>query len=396
MLRVTAAENLGGPSLTPCLVYGFGETEDYLVRIVHPSNPCTLPIPSPLATISNISVICDSAKASLSLSNACVLENYSFQWLKNNVAISGATNNVYITPMLTNTTTFSCQISCGGSSIVSTPVTITKSPAMNLSFTASSSSYCIPGGNPVVLTSTGAASYSYAPSNSLSGSTGSSVTATPSTTTTYTLTATDANGCTKTSTLTIVVTNCAIFFSLKLFLQGYFLSNGSMKPVLNNQGVSMSNTLTDSIIVELRDPTPPYALVLIDTIDLFTNGVANMTFPSLNNPYYIVIKHRNTLQTWSAVPVSASAGSYDFSNAATKAYGNNMTEVEPGTWALYTGEFNNDDNIDLLDDIVIANAISGFLSGYQATDINGDGNVDLLDSIVPENNINNFIFTQKP
>jgi hypothetical protein len=119
---------------------------------------------------------------------------------------------------------------------------------------------------------------------------------------------------------------------------------------------------------------------------------------ALSGMYYIVIKHRNALTTWSSVPVSLGqcAVSYDFTSASSKAFGHNMKEAQPGIWALYSGELEADENIDLLDLTLLENDVTNFVFGYAATDLNGDGNVDLLDVPMAENNINDFVFSTHP
>ena len=87
---------------------------------------------------------------------------------------------------------------------------------------------------------------------------------------------------------------------------------------------------------------------------------------------------------------------YDFTTAANKAYGSNQIEMEPGIWALFSGDLNTDDNIDLLDLSPLEADINNFSFGHFATDINGDGNVDLLDNPLLEQNINNFVFSIHP
>jgi hypothetical protein len=197
---------------------------------------------------------------------------------------------------------------------------------------------------------------------------------------------------------TVVAGPCEDTLKLKLFIQGYYSGSSAMSPVLMNQGVSSDPTLTDSITIELRDATAPYNVVDSKTAALLTNGNATALFSNLDSSYYIVIKHRNGLQTWSAALVSFGGNSvmYDFSTAASMAYGNNMIEVDPSVWAIYSGDFNSDENIDLLDASLLETDIALFLFGYYATDVNGDGNVDLLDSPILETNINSFIYSLHP
>ncbi len=185
---------------------------------------------------------------------------------------------------------------------------------------------------------------------------------------------------------------------LRLFIQGYYVGGQMMQSVLLNQGVGTSMFTTDSIDVELRSLTSPYALVASVRTDLQVGGTAVCNFPSLSGSYYIVVKHRQALQTWSAgaVTLGALPVLYDFSTSASQAYGNNMIEVEPGVWALYAADFNHDENIDLLDLGYLEQDIQGFGFGYLSTDVNGDGNADLLDSPVVEANINNFIYAVYP
>jgi hypothetical protein len=113
--------------------------------------------------------------------------------------------------------------------------------------------------------------------------------------------------------------------------------------------------------------------------------------------YYIVVKHRNALTTWSKQQVLLSTNcAYSFSNASQQAYGDNEIQIESNLWALYSGDINLDENIDLLDLGDLETGITNFQFGYLATDLNGDGNVDLLDSPDLEANINNFIFSVHP
>lgn len=394
-LRVSAIEGASGAGLLPCLSYGFGETEDYLIHLSNPTTPCTLPIPAPGNTISSISQICDSAVATLSLQNACLLMNYSFQWYKNNVAIPGATNNIYTSPFLKATSTFYCRVSCGASFVNSTAITLNR-VLITTSLSASSPTYCSTGGTAVTLTASGASTYSYSPTASLSASSGSTVSATPTSTTTYTVTGTGATGCTKTSTTTIQVVSCTTAFQVKLYIQGYYNANGLMFPVMMNEGVGSNANLVDTLLVELHSTTSPFNTVFTTQPLLAINGTFTFNLPSLTNSYYLVIKHRNSLETWSAIPVNASMGGYDFTTNASKAFGNNMIAVDNGIWAMFNGELAIDGNFDLVDLGILENDVNNFLFGYKQSDVNGDGNVDLIDLPVVENNVNNFIYLIRP
>jgi hypothetical protein len=191
-----------------------------------------------------------------------------------------------------------------------------------------------------------------------------------------------------------------IVVNIKAFIQGYYVGGNMMAPVQLNQGISSNPTVTDQIVVELRNQFPPFNVVATTNAILNTNGQAICTFSGANpGVYYIVVKHRNGLQTWSAgaMPLStATTTVYDFTLSASQAYGNNMVEVEPGVWAFYSGDISLDENIDLTDLNLYENDALNFLFGYLPTDINGDGTVDLLDAPILDNNINAFIFTMRP
>lgn len=208
----------------------------------------------------------------------------------------------------------------------------------------------------------------------------------------------DDRGCVSNVDTTILAAPCNDTLDLKLFLQGYYTGSSAMTPTLFNEGVGSNTGITDSIDVQLRDAVSPYALIDTKRVLLQTNGETQAIFNDQNGAYYIVVTHRNGLQTWSALPVSFNSSliQYDFSTAANKAYGDNQVEVEPGIWALFSGDLNQDENIDLLDASILEVDINNFQFGYFATDINGDGNVDLLDSPMLETNINAFVFSSHP
>lgn len=78
------------------------------------------------------------------------------------------------------------------------------------------------------------------------------------------------------------------------------------------------------------------------------------------------------------------------------AYGDNQKEVEPGVFAIYSGDINQDGFMDILDQSVLDNELQNFSSGYVPSDLNGDAFVDILDQAILDNNVLNFIGVISP
>ena len=67
----------------------------------------------------------------------------------------------------------------------------------------------------------------------------------------------------------------------------------------------VSPTVSDTITVALHNTASPYAQVYSTTATLNLAGQASVSLPAVynGNSYYIVIRHRNALETWSKLPV---------------------------------------------------------------------------------------------
>jgi hypothetical protein len=160
----------------------------------------------------------------------------------------------------------------------------------------------------------------------------------------------------------------------------------------NYNGTTM---IPKNVTVELHNATTPYALVESKTVTLDANGLSYPVYTTAVNgtPYYIVLKFNNGLETWSAAPQTFSGSTliYNFTTAATQAFGSNMLLV--GTkWCIISGDVNQDGSVDALDRSVCWNDRN--LSGVYASDLNGDGTVDALDRSIAWNNRN--LSVQKP
>ena len=148
----------------------------------------------------------------------------------------------------------------------------------------------------------------------------------------------------------------------------------------------------DSVKIYLRNASPPYSV-----IDSSLNRVDSVNFTSVfpfqfaqTGTYYIVVKHLNTLETWSKAGGQFlkidSAVNYDFTSSASQAYGNNL-KLRGSKYCAYTGDVDQNGYIDGDDLSRIDNDAYLYLSGsYLPSDLNGDGTVDGFDFLIGDNN----------
>lgn len=173
------------------------------------------------------------------------------------------------------------------------------------------------------------------------------------------------------------------------------------------QGLYNSNTnamIYDSVTVYLRNASAPYQKIDSSRKLLYGPGTGQeFTFANAQNnvPYYIQIKHRNAIETWSADPVTfvSDNSSIAFSVDASYAYGSNQIKVDSdpyNVFAFYSGDVNQDGSINLTDIISVYNNSAGFVAGYSVTDLNGDNITNLSDLIMTYNNSAKFVQVVRP
>jgi hypothetical protein len=89
--------------------------------------------------------------------------------------------------------------------------------------------------------------------------------------------------------------------------------------------------------------------------------------------------------------------STDSSMAQTNnAFGDNQAQVEPGVFAIYAGDLNQDGFVDVFDFPIFDADNAAFASGYVVSDMNGDGFVDVFDYPVFDANNQAFIMAVIP
>jgi len=140
--------------------------------------------------------------------------------------------------------------------------------------------------------------------------------------------------------------------------------------------------ISDTVSVELRSTSPPYNLVDQTKIFLNSNGQGSGKFyvAENNTPYYLVLKHRNAVETWSALPQTFTANtlSYDFTSGSNKAYGNNLKLIG-SKWCIYGGDVNQDGFVETADvNLVFTDNVNG-VTGYISTDLDGDMYTEIED-----------------
>ena len=113
-----------------------------------------------------------------------------------------------------------------------------------------------------------------------------------------------------TFTVTIVQ---PVTLTLHLLLQAFITSNTAMRANLYNLNNSINSNDVDTVSVKIYQPfnlSVPYSST---RSILKTNGTLQAVFPVNipNGPYYISVRHRNSLETWSKTPVSI-AGNTEF------------------------------------------------------------------------------------
>lgn len=202
-------------------------------------------------------------------------------------------------------------------------------------------------------------------------------------------------GCgTVSATGTITVSTCTKTLNLTLFLEGlYNGTNGLVKVQDCVDGETsfdlFAGDITDTLTVELARTTDPYNSVFIQHgVPISVDGTISLTtIPGdLTDSYFIVIKHRNHLETWSqSLSLAGSIVNYDFTDAVNKAWGNNMVLVG-SDYCLYTGDTNNDEYVDAYDLMITFNLTRSSGFGYQVSDVNADGFIDIYDLLKVFNN----------
>jgi len=188
---------------------------------------------------------------------------------------------------------------------------------------------------------------------------------------------------------------CTIKYSENIGINFTVITEG-FYDIINN-----SLNMKDTVKAYLRSNTIPYSIIdsaqaLIDSTS-FTGNFSFNNAPS--GTYYIVLKHRNSIETWSKsggeILTRGTTFNFDFTTAASQAYGNNM--ILKGTrWCIFSGDVDQDGIVDASDLSEVENDAFNSVTGYVRTDVTGDDFVDGSDLSIVDNNVFKGIIVRNP
>lgn len=190
---------------------------------------------------------------------------------------------------------------------------------------------------------------------------------------------------------------CGVKARVKVFLQGYQVKADSMRSALVNPVSIGGSLMADSVSLEVRSSSDGALLVGPLSAWVSAVGIIETELPAIAGSHYLVVKHRNSIETWSAVPLSFSDSlNYDFTLSASSAYGNNLALGIGGSYVIWSGDLDQDGAVESADYTRMENDLLSILFGYHVADLTGDGVVESKDYTLLENNILKIITVKKP
>ncbi|MFZ2286207.1 MAG: hypothetical protein WAV93_04405 [Bacteroidales bacterium] len=184
-----------------------------------------------------------------------------------------------------------------------------------------------------------------------------------------------------------------------VLLEGLYSGSGTMRQAWNSTGPQYAAGVADHITVELHDAGNYLTVVWsLPDVPLSITGTAEINIPAVHSgSYYITIRHRNSIATTTALPVSFAGSiiSYSFGSASTAYYGN-LKLSRDGVYLIFGADVNQDGIVDTGDMNWVDNGSAAILRGYNAADATGDGIVDTSDMNLVDNNSAAIVRVRRP
>lgn len=315
----------------------------------------------------------------------------SYQWKKNGVNV-GTNSTTYTDAGLANGNTINCVMTSNATCATGSPAT-SNTISMTVNFGPTISSFAPSSGvlgTSVVITGTNFLTATQVQFNSVNASfvinTATQITATvPAGATTGTIKV--FNSCGNTTSQSNFIIN-PVAFSLKVYIEGFYRGSNALQAVANPTSFP---AVCDTVTLLLADVANPASIQATDKKVISTSGNGTFSFSSslTGSSHWLIVRHRNSIETWSASPVNFNSATlnYDFTDLITRAYGNNLVNNGDNTFSIRSGDVNQDGAINSTDFSTIQSAAQVFGTGYILTDINGDRIAESTDYSLIENNV---------
>lgn len=199
--------------------------------------------------------------------------------------------------------------------------------------------------------------------------------------------------------------------NLKAFVEGLYNEGlGSLNQAMNSDGENSwplftSPAYADTVTIALaEDVAPNYAFTnFFHGVGLNTDGTTSVEVPtSVTGNYYVVLRHRNSVESWSASSVTFPSGTpitLDWTVDSTSVYGNNEKSGKVSTpgggapYVIYSGEVCQTDGSTPPDGYIDGGDVGNIFNlaqiydfGYKPEDLTGDGFIDGFDVAIVFNN----------
>lgn len=203
--------------------------------------------------------------------------------------------------------------------------------------------------------------------------------------------------------------NAIVKFLARVFLQGAYAGSNTLNtnlPTLatfptaqpftgapwnyagTENSASIPANVTDWMLIELRDASfLPIAggkravFLMSDGSLRDVDGTAGASFTGITpSNYYVIVRHRNHLAVMTSAQVALpNATTYDFTSAASAAYGTNqLKQLTDGKYALFAGDMNADGLVTVADYNLYGSNPSG-INVYMPQDLNMDKLITVSD-----------------
>ncbi len=171
--------------------------------------------------------------------------------------------------------------------------------------------------------------------------------------------------------------------NLKALIQGFYdsTSNVMTTDTLSANIIGTSIDVTDKAVID-KDGNCYFSF---NPNGLLTN----------ERPFLLRVTHRNSIETWNdqSFRFTNAEANIDFMNLEDMVLAENVILVDnsPLRYAIYGGDIDQNDVVDLNDVLTVFNSAADFVTGYNQSDVTGDNTVDLADVVLVFNNSNNFV-----